>query len=116
MVLTRRAYQRWGRKGSTAQRGYGAAHQAERERRLRAYKPGDLCAHGGERMLWPALTIGPRGKAEGIARDYLDLPHNASRTGYLAGLSCSTHNRQEGAVRGNQQRRTVRTWQSARPW
>ena len=106
MVLTRRAYQRWGRKGSTAQRGYGAAHQAERERRLRAYKPGDLCAHGGEPLTWPRA----------IARDWLDLPHTADRSGYLPGLSCRYHNRQEGAIRGNQQRRTVRTWQSARTW
>lgn len=106
MVLTRRDYQRWGRKGSTAQRGYGAAHQAERERRLRQYRPGDLCAHGGEPLPWPRET----------ARDWLDLPHNADRSGYLPGLSCRYHNRQEGAVRGNQQRRSVRTWQSARPW
>ena len=106
MALTRRDYQRWGRKGTTAQRGYGARHQAERERRLRAYKPGDLCAHGGEPLLWPRET----------ARDWLDLPHTADRSGYLPGLACRFHNRQDGAVRGNQARQRVRTWQSARTW
>jgi hypothetical protein len=106
MALTRRDIQRWAAKGSTAQRGYGASHQAERERRLAAYRPGDICAHGGEPLPWPRE----------IARRWLDLPHNMTRTGYLPGLSCRFHNRQEGAVRGNRQRARPRPWQSARPW
>ena len=106
MALTRRSYQRWARKGNTAQRGYGSQHQAERERRLARYKPGDLCAHGGEPLTWPRE----------IAREWLDLPHKADRTGYLSGLSCRFHNRQDGAIRGNQQRRPAKTWTSARSW
>jgi hypothetical protein len=103
---TRRDWQRWARKGTTSARGYGRQHQAERERRLAAYRPGDLCAHGGEPLPFPRE----------IARDWLDLPHNADRTGYLPGLSCRRHNRGEGAMRGNLMRVRVRTWQSARPW
>jgi hypothetical protein len=84
---------RWA--GTTTQRGYGSTHQAERERRLAQYRPGDLCAHGGEPLLWwPAQ----------FARRYLDLPHNADRSGYLPGLACRRHNRGEGATRGNRTR------------
>lgn len=82
--------------GSTTSRGYGAPHQSEREQRLKRYRPGDICAHGGEPLLfWPLA----------VARRYLDLPHNPSRTGYLPGLSCRRHNRADGAIRGNRQRR-----------
>ena len=96
---------RW--RGTTAQRGYGTAHQAERERRLRQYRPGDLCAHGGEQMWWWPLSV---------ARRYLHLPHTADRTGYLPGLSCAKHNLADGAIRGNKMRATVRAWQQARQW
>jgi hypothetical protein len=106
MARTRRDLQRWARKGNTTARGYGAAHQAERERRLARYKPGDICAHGGEPLMWPRE----------IARRWLDLPHNATRTGYLPGLSCRFHNRQEGAQRGNRQRAKPGRWVSARQW
>jgi hypothetical protein len=96
---------RW--RGTTAQRGYHHRHQAERERRLLAYRPGDICAHGGEPMWWwpPAY-----------ARRYLDLPHTADRTGYLPGLSCRHHNRAEGAQRGNRMRGMVNGWRSSRAW
>ena len=80
--------------GTTTQRGYGHGHQSERERRLARYRPGDICAHGGEPMWWPMP----------MARDYLDLPHTADRSGYLPGLSCRRHNRADGAVRGNRMR------------
>lgn len=102
-----RDYQRWARKGTTAQRGYDHRHQAERERRLLAYRPGDICAHGGEPMLWWPLAF---------ARRFLDLPHNADRSGYLPGLSCRRHNRAEGATRGNQMRGQIRAWRKARQW
>ena len=93
--------------GTTTARGYGAAHQAERERRLKQYKPGDPCAHGGEPLMyWPLA----------VARRYLHLPHNASRTGYLPGLSCARHNLADGAVRGNKQRGRTRTWRTSRQW
>jgi hypothetical protein len=93
-------------------RGYGYGHRQERERRLAVYRPGDTCAHGGEPLRWWPLSV---------ARRFIDLPHNADRTGYLPGLSCRKHNRQDGqrmttailnARRGN----AVRTWQSARRW
>jgi hypothetical protein len=96
---------RW--RGSTAERGYGGDHQSLRERRLAAYRPGDLCAHGGEPMWWWPLSV---------ARRFLDLPHTADRSGYLPGLSCRKHNRADGAVRGNKQRGRVRTWAQARQW
>ncbi|HEY3652372.1 MAG TPA: hypothetical protein VGL33_30690 [Streptosporangiaceae bacterium] len=81
--------------GTTAQRGYGRPHQVLREQRLAAYRPGDLCAHGGEPLpYWPLS----------VARRYLDLPHTADRGSYLPGLSCRRHNRADGAVRGNKMR------------
>ena len=96
---------RW--QGTTTQRGYSYAHQAERERRLAAYRPGDLCAHGGEPLLfWPIAA----------ARRYLDLPHTADRSGYLPGLSCRRHNRADGAIRGNRRRAGMQRWASARRW
>jgi hypothetical protein len=104
---TRRDMQRWARRGSTAERGYGSPHRAERERRLLLYRPGDLCAHGGEPLLWWPLQL---------ARRYLDLPHTADRSGYLPGLSCRRHNRAEGATRGNRMRGRARMWQQARRW
>jgi len=112
MTRTRRDYQRWARRGTTEQRGYGAAHRAERERRLALYRPGDLCAHGGEPLTWWPL---------GIARRFLDLPHNADRSGYLPGLACRKHNRRDGqrmttAILNARQRRTPQTWQASRQW
>jgi hypothetical protein len=71
---------RW--QGTTTERGYGYAHQAERRRRLALYRPGDLCAHGGEPLNYPVS----------VAARYLHLPHTADRTGYLPGLSCARHN------------------------
>jgi hypothetical protein len=96
---------RW--RGTTAQRGYDHHHQAERERRLKLYRPGDRCAHGREKMWWWPLSV---------ARQFLDLPHNADRTGYLPGLSCRYHNRKDGAVRGNKMRGAARTWRTSRQW
>ncbi len=107
---TRRDYQRWARRGSTAQRGYGQPHRAERERRLRMYRPGDTCAIGGEPMWWWPLTV---------ARRFLDLPHTADRGGYLPGLACRRHNRGEGATRGNRMygpRGAAKRWAAARRW
>jgi hypothetical protein len=80
---------RW--QGSAAERGYGPAHQRERARRLALYRPGDLCAMGGEPLPYP----------KAVAREWLDLPHDHASGGYLPGLSCRAHNRAEGAARGN---------------
>ena len=104
-VTMARARKRW--TGTTTERGYGRAHQAERERRLAAYRPGDPCAHCGHPMTaWP-LTL---------ARQLLDLPHNDGRTGYLPGLAHRACNRADGARRGNRTRARARTLASARPW
>ena len=93
--------------GTTTQRGYGPAHQAERERRLAVYRPGDLCAHCGRPITWwPVAT----------ARRYIDLPHTADRSGYLPGLAHRYCNRRDGAVRGNRARGRVRAWAQARQW
>jgi len=86
---TRRDYQRWARRGTTEQRGYGSSHRALRERRLLLYRPGDPCAIGGE-----PLTVAAR---------WLDLAHDHVNGGYL-GLACRRHNRGEGATRGNRMR------------
>ena len=107
MTAARRNWQRYARKGTTTQRGYGSPHARERERRLAAYRPGDICAHGGEPLQWWPLAY---------ARRFLDLPHNADRTGYLPGLSCRRHNRAEGATRGNLMRGMAGQWASARQW
>ena len=101
---------RW--QGTTAARGYGTAHQAERERRLKQYQPGDLCAEGGEPMTWWPLTV---------ARRYLDLAHDHANGGYLDGLSCSTCNRAEGGARGGKARararpRPSRPFTTSRAW
>jgi hypothetical protein len=96
---------RW--KGTTTQRGMGSRHQRLREQRLKAYRPGDICAHGGESMWWWPLAY---------ARRFLDLPHTADRSGYLPGLSCAHHNRSEGVTRRNRMRGTVSAWRTARRW
>jgi hypothetical protein len=96
---------RW--KGTTTQRGMGSHHQRLREQRLALYRPGDICVHGGEAMWWWPLAV---------ARQYLDLPHTADRSGYLPGLSCRYHNRAEGATRGNHMRSVASVWRTARRW
>lgn len=111
---TRRDMQRWARKGTTGQRGYGHQHRLERERRLRQYKPGDPCAHCGRPITaWPLP----------VARRYIDLPHNPDRSGYLPGLAHSACNRRDGqrmttailaARRGTPAQRGG--WQQARQW
>ena len=93
--------------GTTQQRGYGHGHRSERERRLAAYKQGDPCAHCGAPITWWPVSV---------ARRYLDLPHNADRSGYLPGLAHRYCNRKDGAVRGNKQRGRVRTWRTSRQW
>lgn len=106
-MTTLRDYQRWARKGTTTQRGYGSGHASERERRLLRYRPGDLCAHGGEPLqFWPLS----------VARRFLDLPHTPDRSGYLPGLSCRHHNRSEAATRRNRMRGVAKAWRSSRAW
>jgi hypothetical protein len=95
--------------GTTAERGYGNTHKLERERRLAVYRPGDICAHGGEPLAyWPLQ----------LARKFLDLPHTADRSTYLPGLSCRRHNRADGAIRRNRgyRRGTPKTVTPSRMW
>ena len=94
-------------KARTAARGYGSRHRAERERRLAAYRPGDICAHGGEPLLWWPLTV---------ARRYLHLPHTADRSGYLPGLSCRRHNIAEANRRHGKAVVVARAWRTSRQW
>lgn len=105
-MTTRRTWQRYARKGSTTQRGYGRAHQAERERRLAMYRPGDPCAHCGTAIMWPPQVV----------RRFVDLPHNSDRTGYLPGLAHRSCNRADGARHANRLRAQARAWQAARRW
>ena len=96
---------RW--RGTTAQRGYGRPHQAERERRLAAYRQGDPCAHCGAPITWWPVSV---------ARRYLDLPHTADRSGYLPGLSCAKHNIAESNLRRQGLAMPHRAWPASRQW
>lgn len=100
-------WQRYARRGTTEQRGYGTAHRRERERRLLLYRPGDICAHCGQPMSWWPLDI---------ARDFIDLPHTADRSGYMPGLAHRSCNRADGARRRNLMYGRTRQWQAARRW
>ena len=106
---TRRDWQRWARKGTTTSRGYGHAHQAERNRRLKQYRPGDPCAHCGRAITYWPLSV---------ARQYVDLPHTPDRTGYLAGLAHRHCNRRDGQRVATAARYGTppRAWQQARQW
>ena len=106
-MTSRRDWQRWARRGSTTQRGYGSDHRRERERRLRIYRPGDICPHCGQPIMWWPLSV---------ARQFIDLPHNADRSGYLPGLAHRSCNRGDGARYGNRMRGQARRWAAARRW
>jgi hypothetical protein len=91
-------------KAKTAARGYDSRHRAERERRLAAYRPGDVCAHCGRPITWWPLKV---------ARQYIDLPHTIDRSGYLPGLAHRSCNRGEP----NRRRASkTRTWAQSRLW
>ena len=108
--MTLRDYQRWARKGTTTQRGYGAAHVKILKPSIARWRPGDLCAWCHQPMMdrWMANRRGKRVSA-------IHLGHTADRTGYL-GLMHAHCNTSEGASRGNRQRGMVRAWQSSRAW
>jgi hypothetical protein len=78
--------------GTTTERGYGAAHRAERERRLALWQPGQPCARCGKPMYGP--------------RSQIDLGHDHVNGGY-SGLEHHHCNRSEGASRGNQARKST---------
>jgi len=73
------------RRGTTTQRGYGAAHQAERARQLEAFTPGQPCARCGRPI---------------ASADDADLGHTDDRSGYR-GLEHAACNR--GASRKSRQ-------------
>ena len=73
-------------KANPAERGYGAAHRAERKRRLPYYNEHSPC--------------GKCGRPLGANRSKWHLPHNEQRTGYYPGFWCAPCNTNDGAVRG----------------
>lgn len=68
-------------RGTTTQRGYDGRHKQARAKLIKAWHPGDPCAHCGKPMAGPASS--------------LDLAHTADRTGYrgLAHAECNRGNR-----------------------
>ena len=74
-------------KASSTARGYGAAHQAERKRRVAQHTPSDPCTYCGRPL--------------GSNKSRWHLPHKTDRSGYLPGLSCAPCNWLEGAKRGS---------------
>ena len=105
---------RW--QGTTTERGYGHQHKAERQRRLALYRPGDLCAHGGEALNYPPPVRVKDQYGTRLVSPWLDLPHTDDRSGYLPGLACRRHNRGDGARRGNRTRRAQARRRTARRW
>lgn len=71
--------------GSSAERGYGTAHQKLRRVLMKAWRPGDPCARCG-RPMWDKKRI--------------DLGHTDDRTGYR-GLEHAYCNRRAGAGNAN---------------
>jgi hypothetical protein len=92
---TWRDYQRWARKGTTTQRGYGGEHQRERKRRLAMWRPGDPCVRCGQPIWAVSITL-----AGGSVMSLVDLGHSTDRSGYV-GLEHRRCNRGDGARRRN---------------
>src|SRR6266851_3395817 len=92
---------------STADRGYGPAHQAARAAAIRAYQPGQPCAD-------PGCQLG--GQLWGDPR-YFDLGHipGTGKTAYR-GLEHRRCNRSTGATWGNLTRRYGQRWRASRDW
>jgi len=108
-------WQRWARKGTTTQRGYGSSHRKLREALLARWRPGDPCARCGQPMLYRWI-IQPDGRRVSA----IDLGHTTDRTGYT-GLEHRACNRTEGARRGRWiqlgwAQGRARGWSSARRW
>ena len=98
---------------NTTERGYGAAHQAERARRISQWRPGDRCPRCGE-----LLDGNP---------DHMDLGHiDGSAKQRYAGLEHKHCNRAAGARWRNMKQRYTRNspapspapqpWQPSRTW
>ena len=105
-----RDYQRWARKGTTTQRGYGYGHVKIQRDAIALWRPGDPCTRCGYPM-WNRWMLDRRGRKVSA----IHLAHTPDRTGY-EGLQHAHCNTSEGASRGNRQRGMVRAWQSSRAW
>ena len=106
---TWRDYQRWARKGTTTQRGYGGGHQRERARQLALFVPGQACVRCGE-PIWAVSVMSSAGRSVSL----VDLGHTADRSGW-AGLEHRRCNRGDGARRRNAAA-GGESWPSARRW
>lgn len=80
--------------GTTAQRGYGAGHQALRKRLLAAWTPGQPCARCGQ-PIWHLYAISP---STGRRVSVVDLGHRDGKNGYH-GLEHRTCNRRDGQAK-----------------
>jgi hypothetical protein len=109
-AYTIRDYQRWARKGSTTQRGYGWSHVKAQRAYLAAWKPGDPCTRCGQPM-WQRWRIDSRGRRVSA----LHLAHTPDRQAY-EGLQHAYCNTSEGATRGNQIRGQAKRWAQSRQW
>ena len=108
---TLRDYQRWARKGTTTQRGYGWDHVKKRHAWEPKVRTGQVPCHA-------AVCLE---ELEGRGRYIVPgtpwhLGHTADRTGYT-GPEHERCNEADGARRGNRQRGLVVTgWRSSRAW
>jgi len=108
-----RDWQRYARKGTTTQRGYGSAHQKKLRQALANWKRGQPCAQCGQ----PIWCIYALIWQDGITRKIstVDLGHTPDRSGYI-GLTHRSCNRSEGAIRGNKTRGQAKRWYQSRIW
>jgi hypothetical protein len=106
MARTRRDYQRWARRGTTAQRGYGREHARRRARWKPLVDAGQVMCHAviclkSTRQIWPGTPW--------------HLGHTPDRTAWT-GPEHEQCNESEAAIRGNRARGRTRAWQTSRRW
>ena len=113
LTKQQRDYQRYARRGTTTERGYGwKEHVKKQLAALAAWKPGDPCAQCGQPM-WSRWTFDAKGKRVSA----LDLGHTDDRSGYI-GLCHRSCNRRDGQrkttailnQRRGRQQRASRQW------
>jgi hypothetical protein len=92
------------KRGTTAQIGLGAAHQAERRRQLAALIDGQPCPRCG------------RGMYRGMMLDLDDFPGRIFGGPQVKLLSHRSCNRRAGAILVNRMRGYARKLQQARQW
>lgn len=79
---------------------YGAAHQAERKRRVAQSSPATPCSCPGQGLGGCKHHTGPCGQPLGTNTREWHLPHDTTGTQWLPGLWCGPCNRSEAASRG----------------